>query len=278
VPVFRAQIVSQRRMQMLQPEIRAISAKYKGNRAKISEEQMKLYRERGYNPAAGCLPAILQLVLLLPMYQVFSQGLSAPDISSMLQIFGNPVINVVCQTAANPAAPVPCIDPIIGWLLNTDAHVPEVLFKVFGFGISILAIISAVLQLVQTRMMQTVTDDPQIKSQQRIFLILPLFSLIYGGLLPSGLFIYWITTTIFSIVQQYLINGWGGLFPIFGRTPWFAKGHQPRYIPPMTPRVQSPTPGAGAEPSSRRSAKDSAAGTIKPARTRARTSRRGRRR
>jgi YidC/Oxa1 family membrane protein insertase len=279
VPVFRAQIVSQRRMQMLQPEIRAIGAKYKGNRAKISEEQMKLYRERGYNPAAGCLPAILQLVLLLPMYQVFSQGLSAPDISSMLQVFGNPVIHVACQTAADPSAPVPCIDPIIRWLLNTDAHVPEVLFRVFGFGISILAIISALLQLIQTRMMQTVTDDPQVKSQQRIFLVLPLFSLIYGGLLPAGLFIYWITTTIFSIVQQYLIAGWGGLFPIFGWQPGFTKGHQPRFpIPPMTPRATTQATGPGAQPGTRRSATDSAAGTIKSARTRARTSRRGRRR
>jgi YidC/Oxa1 family membrane protein insertase len=277
IPIFRAQIVSQRRMQMLQPELKAISAKYKGNRAKISEEQMKLYKERGYNPAAGCLPALLQLVLLLPMYQVFSQGLSAPDISSMLQVFGNPVIHVVCQSAGNPA--VPCINPIIGWLFNTDAHVPQVLFHVFGFGISILAIVSAVLQLVQTRMMQTVSDDPQVKSQQRIFLILPLFSLIYGGLLPAGLFLYWITTTIFSIVQQYLIAGWGGLFPIFGWTPGFAKDHSPRFpIPPMTPRVQTQAAAAGAQPAARRSATDSAAGTIKPARSRARTSRRGRRR
>ena len=61
-----------------------------------------------------------------------------------------------------------------------------------------------------------------MRSQQRVFLILPLFSLIYGWFLPAGLFIYWITTTIFSIVQQYLINGWGGLFPLFGWTPGFA--------------------------------------------------------
>ena len=56
VPLFRKQIVSQRRMQMLQPELKAIQVKYKGNRAKISEEQMKLYRDRGVNPASGCLP------------------------------------------------------------------------------------------------------------------------------------------------------------------------------------------------------------------------------
>ena len=88
IPVFRAQIVSQRRMQMLQPELRAIQAKYKGDRARISEEQMQLYKDRGVNPASGCLPALLQMVLLMPMYQVFSQGLNAPNISSMLSLFG----------------------------------------------------------------------------------------------------------------------------------------------------------------------------------------------
>jgi hypothetical protein len=65
IPLFRRQIVSQRRMQMLQPEMRAIQQKFKGNRAKISEETMRLYRERGINPAAGCLPAVLQLFLLI---------------------------------------------------------------------------------------------------------------------------------------------------------------------------------------------------------------------
>jgi len=60
---------------------------------------------------------------------------------------------------------------------------------------------------------------------QRVFLILPLISLIYGWFLPAGLFIYWVTTTVFSIVQQFLINGYGGLFPLFGWTPGFAGSH-----------------------------------------------------
>ena len=53
-------------------------------------------------------------------------------------------------------------------------------------------------------------------------LFLPLISIAYGGFLPAGLFIYWITATIFPIVQQYLIVGWGAMFPIFGWTPAFA--------------------------------------------------------
>ncbi len=286
IPVFRKQIVSQRRTQMLQPELRAIQAKYKGNRAKISEEQMRLYRERGINPAAGCLPALLQLVLLIPMYQVISQGLAAPDISSMLQIAGNPVLSVTCQDPGNTT--IPCVDPTIPWLDwltpaagGLDAHVPEILFMVIPgiFGLSVLALISAFLQLIQTRMMIPVntTNDPQIRMQQRIFLILPLFSLFYGWILPAGLFLYWITTTLFSIVQQYLIAGWGGLFPLFGWTPRFAVDHQPRFpVPSYTPPVEN---GPGSEsPATRRSPTDRAAGTIRPARSKSRTSRRGRRR
>ena len=49
-------------------------------------------------------------------------------------------------------------------------------------------------------------------------LFLPLISVAYGGFLPAGLFIYWITATIFSIIQQYLIVGWGAMFPLFGWT------------------------------------------------------------
>ncbi len=275
VPVYRAQIVSQRRMQMLQPELKAISQKFKGDRQKVSEEQMRLYKERGVNPASGCLPTMLTMVLLLPMYSVFSSGLTAPNISSMLHVFGVQVVDVSCQAAS--ATGGPCIQPHVWWLGGLDASQPEILFRlpIIGFGFSLLALVSALLQLLQTRMMMPSTSDPQAQAQQRAFLLLPLLSLVYGSFLPAGLFIYWIVTTVFSIVQQYLIAGWGSLFPLFGWTPSFAVGHTPRFAPPP-PRPPASAPGEPANP--RRPPKDSAAGTVRPNRERARTSRRGRRR
>jgi len=294
IPVFRAQIVSQRRMQMLQPELRAIQTKYKGDRARISAEQMQLYKDRGVNPASGCLPSLLQLVLLMPMYQVFSQGLTAPDISSMLSPFGITLVNVTCQSTTDLSAP--CINPDIPWLAwlptlvgdgpiipgypgGLPANAPEIFVVVIlGFGLSLLALASSLLQLVQTRMMMTRSDDPQQRTQQRMFMLLPLFSLLYGAILPAGLFIYWITTTIFSIVQQFLINGYGGLFPLFGWTPRFAVDHTPRF-PVRMPEPKPPAAGSGGSTqtqTTQRSTTDSAAGTIRPARRR--SSRRGRRR
>jgi YidC/Oxa1 family membrane protein insertase len=279
IPLFRAQIVSQRRMQMIQPEIRTIQQKFKGNRAKISEETMRLYKDRGVSVGSGCLPAFLQLFLLLPIYSVISQGLAAPDISSALQFLGQPVLqSFQCQA---PGTFQPCIDPTVWWLANLDMHVPEILFTIPGinFGVSLLALIAAALQLVQTRMMTPPTTDPQARAQQRVFLILPLFSIIYGSFLPAGLFLYWIVFTLYSIVQQYLIVGWGSLFPLFGWTPRFAENHSPRFPVPAPVAKPSETSGASRstqEPS--RSPSDRAAGTIKPARQRGRTSRRGRRR
>jgi YidC/Oxa1 family membrane protein insertase len=279
IPLFRRQIVSQRRMQMLQPEIKAIQQKFKGNRTKISEETMRLYRDRGVNPAAGCLPTVLQLFLLIPIYSVISQGLSATDVSSAMQFLGQPVLNLMCQ---HPGTLQPCIDPMIHWL-GVDAHVPEVLVRLSlpffpNFGLSGLALVAAFLQLVQTRMMTPSTTDPQQASQQRIFLFLPLISIFYGAILPAGLFIYWIVFTAYSVIQQYLIVGWGSLFPLFGWTPGFAKDHTPRFpvAMPAAVRAQSGDDRDNTDP--RPSPSDRAAGTIRPARQKPRTSRRGRRR
>ena len=279
IPLFRAQIVSQRRMQLIQPEVRAIQQKFKGNRAKISEETMRLYKERNVSLGSGCLPAFLQLFLLLPIYSVVSQGLAAPDISSALQFLGQPVLqDFTCQL---PGELKPCIDPTIHWLGNLNASVPEILVltPILNFGISGLALIAAGLQLIQTRMMTPSTSDPQARAQQRIFLILPLFSIIYGSFLPSGLFIYWIVFTAYSIVQQYLIVGWGSLFPLFGWTPGFAQNHAPRFpVQPPTAKPRDPSGDSRQSEEPSRSPSDRAAGTIKPTRQRGRTSRRGRRR
>ena len=282
IPLFRSQIVSTRRMQMLQPELRALQQRHKGDRARISQEQMRLYRERGVNPAAGCLPAILQLVLLIPMYQVIREGLQAPNIEPMLHVLGAQLFNIACYAPGDPFAA--CINPTVQWLFNLDAAHPEVVLWIqrnpdqTGFGLSILALVSAVLQLVQTRMVMPQTNDPQQRAQQRTFLFLPLISLVYGGFLPAGLFLYWIATTVFSIVQQYLIVGWGSLFPLFGWTPPFAVDHTPRF--PVTAAssgsgsASSPPslPSRGSDPL------DRAAGTVRPSKQRGRTSRRGRRR
>jgi YidC/Oxa1 family membrane protein insertase len=274
IPLYRKQLVSQRRMQLIQPELKEIQKRYKGDQVKSRLAQQELFKERGINPLAGCLPLLLQLPLLFVMYSVISHGLTNPDPSAMLTIFGVQVVDLQCVDPSNPYAP--CVDatvPILGNLAQ-----PQAFFWIAGFGLSFLAIISAALQLVQSRMMLPVADptndDPNVRIQRQTMLFLPLISVVYGGFLPAGLFIYWIVATVFSIVQQYLIVGWGAMFPLFGWTPAFAVDHTPRFPVAMPP---PPEPSQRAAILTDADKKTTASKTIRP-RERGRQGRRGRRR
>jgi hypothetical protein len=120
-------------------------------------------------------------------------------------------------------------------------------------------------------------DDPNTKVQRQMAYFLPLISILYGGLLPAGLFLYWITATIIQIIQQYLILGWGGMFPLFGWYPEFARNHSPRFPVKMPePKPQDPSQPSAADRAKPVDPDLTAKSTIRPNRTR--SGRRGRRR
>jgi YidC/Oxa1 family membrane protein insertase len=279
IPLFRMQLVSQRRIQMLQPEMREIQKRFKGDRLKQQQAQQELYKERGINPLSGCLPLLLQLPLLFIMYSVIQNGITNQDPNAMLNVLGYQVVTIECQNIEPDGtvnASEPCMDthvPILG-----DVSKPQTIAVIAGIGISILAILSALLQLVQSRMMLPPPDptnsDPNVRLQRQMMLFLPLISIIYGGFLPAGLFIYWIVATLFSIAQQYLIVGWGGMFPVLKWEPAFARDHTPRFPVEMPP---PPEPSKRAAILTDADKKSSADKTIRQGR-RGRQSRRGRRR
>jgi YidC/Oxa1 family membrane protein insertase len=280
IPLFRRQLVSQRRMQLIQPELREIQKRFKGDSMKARLAQQELFRERGINPLAGCLPLLLQLPLLLIIYSVIQNGLTNVDPSAMLTVFGVQVVDLQCvnlNAAGVPDASLgPCVDTIVPIL--GDVSKPQTLFSILGVGISVLAIASSLLQLVQSRMMLPAADpentDPNVRIQRQTMLFLPLISVIYGGILPAGLFVYWIVATLFQIVQQYLVVGWGSMFPIFGWTPGFAQDHTPRFPVQMPP---PPDPSKRAAILTDADKRSTAERTIRH-RERGRQGRRGRRR
>lgn len=284
IPLYRRQLVSQKRMQLLAPELKEIQRRYKGDRVKVQQATADFYRERGVNPASGCLPLILQFVLLIPMYTVFRDGLQNYDPSRMLNVFGIQLITI--QPPCDPVPVIvngivqPCIDSNF---LGVDLSQPSVFYTlpVIGLGLSGLAIASAVLQLIQSRMTLppagTGTDDQNTRIQRQTMLFVPFISIFYGGFLPAGLFIYWIVSTVFSIVQQYLILGWGGMFPVFGWYPTWAKDHTPRF--PVAVPAPDPTkraPGSVLTNTDERAAR--AGSTVRPRERSGRKGRRGRRR
>jgi YidC/Oxa1 family membrane protein insertase len=278
IPLFRRQLVSQRRMQLLQPELREIQKRFKGDAMKARLAQQELMRERGVNVASGCLPLLLQLPLLFIIYTVIQNGLTNQDPQAMLSVFGVQLVDLTCQNIVNGVtdATKPCVDANVPLFGNVAQ--PQAFLWIAGFGLSVLAIVSAVLQLVQSRMMlpaaDPTNDDPNVRIQRQMMLFLPIISVVYGGFLPAGLFIYWIVATVFSIVQQYLIVGWGSMFPLFGWTPGFAVDHTPRFPVSMPP---APEPSKRAAILADAQKKTTADKTIRQ-RSRGRQGRRGRRR
>jgi len=292
VKLSAKQIMSQKRMQIIGPELRELTKelnrRYKGDRLSIQKATQEFYKERGISPTAGCLPSLLQMGLLFPMYWVIRDGLTNFDPSKMFMLFGvnlapsihcpNPehIVNGVVDKAA------PCINTVV---MGINVGQPQVLFNlplvVFTLGVSALALGAGVLQFVQSRMLMppAAENDPSASSQRTMMVIFPFFSVIYGGWLPAGLFVYWITTSVFSIVQQFLIVGWGSMFPLFGWNPGFAQNHKPRFPVTMPQPVIAGSAGKSLaatrlQPEERWAA---AASTVRP-NTHKRTSRRGRRR
>jgi YidC/Oxa1 family membrane protein insertase len=290
-PITTRQLVSTRRTQLLLPEVKAIQAKYKGDRVKAQQAVSEFYKQRGINQAAGCLPALLTMGLLIPMYSVISQGLTNYDITPMLQVFGidfAQIFGITCDAAPvySAAGQVtnPCLDP---WAFGINWSIPEpdtTGLKILGFGISMLAIMSALVQLVASRQALApldprTADDPNVKVQRQMAYFLPFISLIYGGMLPAGLFLYWIFSSVIQVFQQFLVVGFGGTFPLFGWYPRRAAEYRPRYhVTIPEPKFTSSDEDAEAKQRASALTRDvSAQSTIRPNR-KSQNARRGRRR
>lgn len=191
MPMAKKSIESQKKMQELQPKLKEVQKKYKNDKQRQGTEIMELYKKHGINPASGCLPMVVQIVFLIALYRVFMTGISSNGIDGLLYSF------------------IP--DP---GRLNTVA---------FGFldltkGNFALAAIAAALQYIQTKMImakkakhpiqaEKKPDEPDFSTimQNQMLYLGPILTFVIGIKFPAGLPIYWITTTLFMIAQQYYI-------------------------------------------------------------------------
>ena len=224
-PLYRRQIVSSKRMQLLGPELKEIQKRYKGDRVKAQAAQQQLYKERGISPLSGCLPILLVTLPLIPLYSVFSAGpqqLQPPgDADRRRPDDRRPALLGDADVRPGTGHVIPCLDPIafgINW------SQPLVAFYLGPIGISVLGLVAGGLMFLQSRMSLPSGDavdqnDPNQRIQRQMGAIFPLIYIVLGGDLPAGLFLYIVISTIFSIVQQYLFTGWGGMFPLFGWQP-----------------------------------------------------------
>ena len=216
-PLYVTQIRSQRAMQELGPAMNELKKKYGGDRQRFAEEQMKLYKERGVNPAAGCLPLLLQMPLLFALYSALVQlgcGLgNSIGGACTSTLTHDQAAQVMLSFFPNPIPDGGTLDTSAAWLpWLRGLHDRDPLY--------ILPIIAGVAQLIASVMAMPVkrvqTDDPNAKMMQSMAYTFPIMTVVLGASFPAGLTLYWIATTVFQIVQQYFVSGWGQL---------------PRYLP-----------------------------------------------
>jgi YidC/Oxa1 family membrane protein insertase len=183
IPLTVKQVRASRAMSEMAPEIKKLQTKYKGDREKLNQEMMALYKERGANPLAGCLPLVAQAPFFFALYRVIFQPTIAgePNILRDATFFGVPLSTHWMQLA--------------GW------------DKVFSLsGIVILVLILAMSATTYISQRQLMARQAEVNPQQAMIMkVMPLMFLVFSINFPLAVIIYWVTTNLWSMGQQYML-------------------------------------------------------------------------
>ena len=213
-PLTVAQIKTSQEMMKIQPLINKLKEKYKKDPKRLQQEQMALFKEHGVNPAAGCLPSLIQIVILVFGFY-----------PAILKIF-----------ALKPKETVSAINHIVYFDPIRLTHIwdtnffgiplgamPADLMKSMAIVAILIPVITAVLTFIQTKMMmpeapiekavkpKSGTPDFSQAIQKQMLYMSPLLIGFVSFRFAIGLSLYWNTFTIFGIIQQYKVQGLGGL-------------------------------------------------------------------
>lgn len=198
LPLAYKSYVSMARMKELQPEMEALKERAGEDKQKLQKEMMQLYKDKKVNPAAGCLPVLIQIPIFFSLYKVifvtlelrhapffgWLNDLSAPDSSSLYNLFG-----------------------LLPWDAPMGGSLTHTIF------IGILPILLGISMWLQQKLNPAPTDPVQ----QQIFAWMPWVFMFMLGSFASGLVVYWITNNTITFTQQYLIMASHGKRPdIFG--------------------------------------------------------------
>lgn len=196
IPLTRKQLQSTRKMQMLQPQLKELQARYRSDPQRLMREQQALYRENGVSMYGGCLPLLVQMPFLYALFFSFNELLH----DSLTKINGD----------LYPFIPK-LTEPLNPHFLWTSLTTPD--------PYHILPILAGILTFFQLRMAMpyrkkdpSAPPDAMSQSTQTMQYIMPFVTVFIGWAVPSGLALYWTISTAFSAVQQYFISGWGSFW------------------------------------------------------------------
>ena len=191
LPLTMSQIKSTKKMQDLQPKLAELQKKYAKDKQKLGQEQMKLYKESGVKPAGCALTLIIQMPVWLALYQSIMLALAvAPEGLLNLAKYLYPW-QVVYSSL-----------PLSREFFTMNLADPNM----------ILAILVGATMFMQQKMSTAPSTDPRQASQSRMMnWMMPLLFAFMALSFPSGLSLYWVASSVFRIVLQYRLTGWGGL-------------------------------------------------------------------
>jgi YidC/Oxa1 family membrane protein insertase len=200
IPLTVKQIRSMARMQQLGPEIKAIQAKYKQDKERQQQEMMKFYKENNVNPLGSCLPLVAQLPVFISLYYMLRQSLRGdicPGVQAKYQAAYALKHNVSLAVAHSQTV-------ICG--PNHGANflfIADLTNKASGVTLIVLIVLYVGSQLGSTVMMSSATMD---KTQRQIMMFMPLIFVLFVIRFPAGVLVYWITTNIWTVGQQYIVK------------------------------------------------------------------------
>ncbi len=211
VPVVLPSMKTMQKQRDLQPQLDKIRQKYKYDKQKQAEEQMKLFKEHGLNPASGCLNQILMIIVLIALYNVITKFSFTSDINA---------INDLIYFAKFKFAEGATLNTSF-WYMDLTKPDPYYIIPILG----------GVVQFLVSKMTQPYvekgeeaakktpdkSDDLAYNMQEQMLYLMPIMTVMIGLNLPAGAALYILVTTIFSMVQQYFMSGLGGLKPLFAK-------------------------------------------------------------
>jgi len=183
-PLNQKAITSQKALGELAPQIKELQNKYSTDKVKQSQALMELYKKNNINPASGCLPLLIQLPILIALYQVFLNGLKPESLSALYSFIASPGQ----------------VDPMfLGLISLAKANVA-------------LAILAGAFTFWQSKMMVRFqppavgqgSDFSSALNKQMLY-FMPLFTVFIAWRLPAGLTLYWVVTTLAGVIQQYFV-------------------------------------------------------------------------
>ena len=193
IPLFVKQIKSSRNMQLIQPKVRELQKKYGHDRERLAQETMKLYKDSGTNPFASCLPLLLQMPIFLALFHLLNNaahgtGKGFLDAADATQIQGASIFGAKISDS----------------LTGADNAAVIVIAVLLVIAMTATTFITQ-RQLMSKNMPPDAMNGPYAQQQKMLLYVLPVVFAVSGIAFPIGLMIYWTTSNLWTMGQQFYV-------------------------------------------------------------------------